>query len=200
MRRGVEVTRPDLRAGGKGRPTRQMSMMHVFRASAESGTSRSEMDFGDTGETATDARARRAFRDTVDEAELRRHIALDLESLISTVRLDAIVPMTADSRIARSVVNFGFADLSRASGTSQSRITIAETIRRSLVSFEPRLVPGSVVVETSEADEETTRNNRLTFRVQAEIAADPADIPLDFIAEVDLGAGKLRTRRLRNAR
>ncbi|WP_179381035.1 type VI secretion system baseplate subunit TssE [Jannaschia marina] len=198
MRRAAEVTRPDLRAGGKGKPPRQMSMMHVFRTAAEHGDAR--VDQERTTEDADADRARRIFRDTVDEAELRRHLALDLESLISTVRLDASVPLPEDSRIARSVVNYGFADLSRAAGTTKSRDAIAETIRASLLSFEPRLVPGSVTVSPGEDEDEAAEKNRLTFRVEAEIAADPADLPLDFVAEVDLGAGKLRTRRLRTQR
>ena len=192
MARSTDVTRPDLRAGQRGKPPRQMSIMHVFRAAVEAGSAREDhLDGARDGEE----RARRTFRNTVDEAELRRHLALDLESLISTVRLDSAIDLRPDSRVARSVVNFGFADLSRASGTDSSRRTIAQTIRASLESFETRLVPGSVSVEPLGDGE--AGSNRLSFRVSADIAADPADLPLDFVAEVDLGAGKLSTKRLR---
>ncbi|MBM2578058.1 type VI secretion system baseplate subunit TssE [Jannaschia sp. Os4] len=197
MARSTDVTRPDLRGGQRGKPPRQMSMMHVFRASAEAGDARE--DPFDRGHDAPEGeRARRTFRDTIDEGELRRHLALDLESLISTVRLDSAIRLDPETRVAHSVVNYGFADLSRASGTDTSRRTIASTIRASLEAFEPRLVPGSVVVEPLGEDEKGT--NRLSFRVAADIAADPADLPLDFVAEVDLGAGKLRTKRLRQQR
>lgn len=171
-----------------------MSIMHVFRAAAEAGDARDDR-LGAPGGAAAQERAKRAHRDQIDEAELRRHLALDLESLISTIRLDASLPLAEDSRVARSVINYGFADLSRAGGTANSRLMIAQAIRNSLLAFEPRLIPDSISV-TLDA-EEVTETNRLAFHVEGEMSADPADLPLDFLAEVDLGSGKLRTRRLR---
>ncbi|MEM8850073.1 MAG: type VI secretion system baseplate subunit TssE [Pseudomonadota bacterium] len=187
MRKPSEVTSPDLRG-----PRRQMSLMHVFRTTAEKGDARVPPNT-DTIEDPTE-QARRARRTGIDEAELRRHLALDLESLISTIRLDAIADLDPGSRISRSVINHGFADLSRAGGTVASRIEIAQAIRTSLIDFEPRLIPRSVDVQMAEEDE---ASQRLSFQVTAEIAADPADLPLEFLAEVDLGSGKLKTKRLR---
>ena len=48
----------------------------------------------------------------------------------------------------------------------------------------------------------TTRNDggtaqRISLSVSAELIGDPVDIPVDFDAEVDLGAGKLRMSKLR---
>ncbi len=192
MARSADITRPDLRADRRT-SRRQMSLMHAFRVTAEAGDAR--VAPRTINEDEAEERDRRDRRVGIDEAELRRHLALDLESLIATIRLDAIAPLEDNSRVARSIVNFGFSDLSRASVSTASRKAIGEAIRLSLIAFEPRLIERSI--EVALADEDQADPHKLTFHVQAEISADPADLPLDFLAEVDLGAGKLRSKRLR---
>ena len=50
-------------------------------------------------------------RDGTDETALRHNIALDVSSLMNTIRLDVCADLADTPRVARSVVNFGFQDM-----------------------------------------------------------------------------------------
>lgn len=193
MRSISDKTSPDLR-DTKRAHRRQVSIMHVFREAAEQGNARLDDRTQMDGETKI-AVLTRHRRDGIGEEGLRRHLALDLESLLNTVRLDAMVALTDYPRIAKSVVNFGINDVSSSNKSRKSETAIAAAIRQSLIDHEPRLIKDSIEIIVSSS--EPTSNQRVVFEVHAEIAADPADLPLDFVTEVDLGAGKMRMKRLR---
>ena len=193
MRNLSDKTSPDLR-DAKRAHRRQVSIMHVFRDAAEQGNARLEDRSQSDGETQI-ALITRHRRDGIGEEDLRRHLALDLESLLNTIRLDAMVSLADHPRVSRSVLNFGINDMSSVNRSRRSETAIAAAIRQSLLDHEPRLVKDSIDINIVSA--EASPNQRLSFEVHAEIAADPADLPLDFITEVDLGAGKVQMKRLR---
>ncbi len=168
--------------------------MHVFRASAESGDARKDGKDYQDGDRSINVRAKQR-REGVDESELRRHLNADLNNLMNTIRLDATVELEDHPRVEKSVLNFGFADMS---SLTQSHLTdqkIATSIRESLINHEPRLIPDSIEVVIRKDDRALTQ--QVAFDISAEMVADPVDIPLDFVAEVDLGAGKMVMKRLR---
>ncbi len=168
--------------------------MHVFRSAAEQGNSRSTDKVYQDGDRAITVQSRQR-REGVDEGELRRHLSIDLDNLMNTIRLDAIIPLDNYPYVARSVLNFGFKDMSSLSRSRQTETKIAASIRQSLIDHEPRLIPESIEINISASKDSNTQ--RVSYEVVAEMAADPVDIPLDFVAEVDLGAGKMKMKRLR---
>jgi len=168
--------------------------MHVFRASAENGDARQETNADVDGDRALSLR-RKQHREGTDETTLRHHLSIDLANLMNTVRLDAIVPLDETSYVAKSVINFGFSDMSNLSKSQQTSAKIIESIRNTLITYEPRLIPETI--EISVNDEQQSVDQRLAFEITAEMVANPVDIPLNFMAEVDLGAGKMKMTRLR---
>ncbi|AUH32947.1 type VI secretion system baseplate subunit TssE [Paracoccus tegillarcae] len=173
------------------KPDRQMSIMQIFRASARAGDAR---DAAPAERRVDEDRMisvrRRQSRDGTDPASLQADLAADLGSLMNTVRLDAMVPLTDAPLVERSIVNFGFRDMSSLTQSQETNSRIAASIRESLIRHEPRLIAETLEVRVSERDEMT--DQRIFFDITAEMRASPADLPMDFVAEVDLGAGKLR--------
>ncbi|WP_299193258.1 type VI secretion system baseplate subunit TssE [uncultured Litoreibacter sp.] len=193
MRKPYDLTVPPNRDPSRSNQ-RQVSLMHVFRASAESGDARKDGKDYQDGDRSINVRAKQR-REGVDESELRRHLNADLNNLMNTIRLDATVELEDHPRVEKSVLNFGFADMS---SLTQSHLTdqkIATSIRESLINHEPRLIPDSIEVVIRKDDRALTQ--QVAFDISAEMVADPVDIPLDFVAEVDLGAGKMVMKRLR---
>ena len=172
---------------------RQLSLMHVFRQAAETGSARHSALPGPGDER--HGQTLRLSREAVSPEELRRHLAHDLASLMNTVRLDNVVDLDAAPHVRRSVINHGFRDLTSVTRSRKSEVMIAEQIRQTLLEREPRLNPDTLSVTLGEQDE--TRSERLIYQIEAEIMAYPADIPVGFTAEIDLGAGKMRMRPLR---
>lgn len=125
----------------------------------------------------------------VTEEVLRRHVHQHLQTLMNSIRLDATVDLDETPHVARSVLNYGFQDLSNLTRKELTSRTITDSIKQSLADHEPRLVKNSIGVKilTLEGDE----YQRVAIHVAAELIADPADISIDFIADVDIGAGKV---------
>lgn len=173
--------------------TRVMSLMHVFRDAAAAGDARKSASSYREGDRELSRRSRQ-FREGAGEHALRENLSFDISSLMNTVRLDAAADLSDAPYVAKSVVNFGFADMSSLSRSHENTARMAESIRLSLMTHEPRLVPATIEVRVREDAESS--DQRMSFDITAEMHASPADIPLDFVAEVDLGAGKLRMTRL----
>lgn len=172
----------------------KVSIMQVFRASYHAhDAKRTSASLGsEQGELSERARMR---REGVGEDEMRRQLQDDLASLMNTVRLDAATPLDDADHVARSIVNYGFRDLSSIAAKDLNTPNVISSIRQSLIDHEPRLVPESIEVKVIRADGGT--NQRLSLYVEAEMMGDPVDVPLNFDAEVDLGAGKMTMSKLR---
>ncbi|MEP4196416.1 MAG: type VI secretion system baseplate subunit TssE [Aliishimia sp.] len=183
-------TRPPRTPEGR----RQVSLMHVFRASAESRSSRfTGSQRQEDGRTVT-VRTKQK-REGVDESELRRHLNMDLNALMNTIRLDAVVNLDTHPYVAKSILNYGFTDMSSLTRSEKTDHQIAASIRQSLIDHEPRLIPESIEITIIPINEAAAQ--KVSFEISAELVAEPADIPLDFVAEVDLGAGKMKLNRFR---
>lgn len=142
------------------------------------------------GTTLTSELSRRATprRLGVDEDTLRAHVIDHLSTLMNTVRLDAVVDLSDTPNVARSVLNFGFQDLSDLSRRDLIAPYIARSIRQSLVDHEPRLVGSSVDVRVTQIEGDA--HQRIGVFVTADLIADPMNIAIEFQADVDVGAGK----------
>ena len=173
---------------------RQISLMHVFRAArASRDAGKDEANYQDGAREMT-ARSQER-RIGTDEATLRAHLTADLASLMNTINLDAIVPLDDAPYVSKSVINYGFGDMSEMSNSAHAGRQIASLIRDTLIEHEPRLIADTIEIKLDRDEQEATQ--RLSFDVSAEMVATPVDVPLDFVAEVDMGAGKIQMTRLR---
>lgn len=174
---------------------RQMWLMQVFRAAARNRDGQRPAR-GAGGITDSDlTRRSQQRREATSETTLRADLSHDVANLMNTVRLDAIVDLSDTPFVRKSVINYGFKDLGSVTRTQRTEGEIAAAIRDALLTHEPRLIPSSIEVRLPQDQDDT--DHRLSFEISAEMIANPADIPLDFVAEVDLGAGKIQLQRLK---
>ena len=171
----------------------QLSLMHVFRAAHAERDAKKEASKVEDGHRTLTERSKERRHGT-DEGTLRKHLNRDLASLMNTVNLDATVPLDDYPYLEKSVVNYGFGDLSNVADRANGPQIIADKIKRTLCHYEPRLIPETVEVQVSQTHDIVT--NRLTFEISGEMTASPVDIPLQFIAELDDGIGKIQMTRL----
>lgn len=175
----------------------KISLMHVFRSHFEESRPVSK-----DGSEARRIAAREGITDTL----LRNHIEAELSALLSTVRLDACFQEQGGEQgkralvkspwheshphLARSILNYGFCDLSDVTEYDLQKPDLVRLIHESLVAFEPRLIAETIKINVRNRD--GGRDQRISLFVEADMTGDPVDIPIDFDAEVDLGAGKMR--------
>lgn len=171
----------------------RISVIDVFRTAFDRRDANATAQISDEGDgrnTVSQVTGRStARRIGVSDEDLRAHVRDHLATLMNTIRLDAAVDLEDCPNIAQSVVNFGFQDLSNLTRNELCSRWVEQSIKTSLTQHEPRLAAQSieVKVEVFEDDE----YQRVGVHVMADLIADPADIPIDFVADVDTGAGKI---------
>ena len=165
----------------------QISLMNVFRnAARERDARRTDREVTEDGTILSVRSLER--REGAGQGTLKDHLALDLSSLLGTICLDSTQDLEGLEFVRNSVLNYGMADLSRFTIDDVRRQKLTSDLRRALLAHEPRLVPETLVVKYRGGNHST---HHIAFDISAEMAAKPVDVPLEFVAEIDTGAGKV---------
>ncbi len=174
-------------------PSFQVPLMFAFREAFNEGDARKRIEERVGGERVISGRSALRRRGT-DEALLRRDLAVDLLALANTIDLASTIDITDLDYVRRSVVNFGLPDFSELSSLDLGINEIGEHLKAALLAHEPRLRPETIHVEKNvEVDD---MSHRVSFSVSAEMACNPLDLPMEFVAEVEVGSGKIQLTRL----
>jgi type VI secretion system protein ImpF len=168
-------------------------LMFAFRSAHEARDAKKKIDLRDEGGERVIASRRASPRSAITEPVLRREVSRDLESLMNTIALESSEPLEAHEHARRSILNFGFPDLVHRTIDENSIDDIKDEIRTVLTTFEPRLIAGSVrVARDTNVDHAELK---IRFTVAADLFCDPVNIPVEFIAEVEMDSGKIQINR-----
>ena len=167
--------------------------MQAFRAANQARDAKAPADVRSGGERVLSPR-RVTARAPISESELRRLVISDVAALLNTVNLDSIEDLSEAPEVRKSVLNFGFPDIARVSIDDNAVTRLAQEIETALRDFEPRLAPGSL--QARRDDTVSQDELRVRFLVGAALRMQPMDVPVQFIAEVELDSGKIKIDRL----
>jgi type VI secretion system protein ImpF len=171
----------------------QIPLMFAFRDAFEKGDARTKLDMRVGGERVVSGRGSLRRRGA-DEALLKKDLALDLLSLVNTIDLSSVVDLEGLERVKQSVLNFGLQDVTRLTSEDDGVFSIGDNLITALRQHEPRLYQDSLTVDREGSFDDVEQ--RIRFNVAAEMSCRPFDVPVEFVAEVDVGAGKLQLTRL----
>jgi type VI secretion system protein ImpF len=167
--------------------------MHAFRAAHRERDAAVPVDIRDRGDRVIASR-RAAARAPISESELRKLVNTDLIALLNTTNLESAEDLSSAAEVQRSILNFGFPDITRRSIDESEVNAIAGEIETALRLFEPRLAPGSIKARRDDAVKADTL--RVRFLVGAELRAYPVNVRTEFVAEVEVDSGKIKVDRL----
>jgi type VI secretion system protein ImpF len=168
--------------------------MHAFREAFRMRDAAKSIDNrNDAGERVIAGR-RTSPRSSVGEAALRSELGEDLASLLNTVELAAIEDLLGLAHVGSSVLNFGVPDLTAIVASPEAARRVANLLKQRLELYECRLVPGTVVISSEALDD--TALGQLRFHINAEMYSTPTDVPIEFVADVEVESGKIRVFRL----
>ena len=169
-------------------------LMFAFRAAHEKRDAKKALDLRDASGQRVIASRRSPSRAPISESGLRREVNADLVDLLNTVNLDSALDLEEAPEVARSVLNFGLPDLSTRTIDEHRLLEISKQIEQALMIFEPRLATDTLAVgRNPEIDPEALR---IKFLIRADLRAEPLDVPVEFVAEVELDSGKIKVDRL----
>jgi type VI secretion system protein ImpF len=167
-------------------------LMFAFREAHLSKDAKLSLDLCDAGGERVIASRRAAPRAAITEQKLRREIELDLEALVNTINLAASTDLSAHEHVRRSVLNHGFPDLTRLSIDEHRVEAIREDLAAVLVGYEPRLIRQSITVERDQSLDPAEL--KLRFLVRADLNCEPLNVPIEFVADLELDTGKIAIR------
>ncbi|MDN7716508.1 type VI secretion system baseplate subunit TssE [Burkholderia gladioli] len=127
----------------------------------------------------------------ITAAKLRECVTRDIAALLNCTRQWEDEDLTGLEQVGNSVLNFGIPDLA---GSALSGIDAGELqsrIRAALLDFEPRLIADTVQVSVS-TDASRMDSRSLSFRIDAEMWAQPMPLGLYLRTDVDLETGEFR--------
>ena len=123
-------------------------------------------------------------------------MARDLDALINTMRSSSTQDLSRFEHVRHSILNFGLPDIAHRIHRRASRSTTSRTrSRQVLIDYEPRLVAG-----IDRASSATTAVDpaelKVRFIVRADLLCEPLNVPVEFVADVELDTGKIAINRL----
>jgi type VI secretion system protein ImpF len=113
---------------------------------------------------------------------------------MNTIALESSINLESSEYVRRSILNFGFPDLTHRTIDENSLDEIRDEIKTVLVRFEPRLLPETVRVGRDAMVKQAEL--KIRFVVNAELFCDPVNVPVEFLAEVELDTAKIQVSRL----
>jgi type VI secretion system protein ImpF len=168
--------------------------MYAFRGAHEARDAKKKLDLRDEAGDRVLAGRRASPRAAISEALLRREVARDLEGLLNTISLDSSLDMTQAEYARKSIINYGFPDITHRSIDEYSVGDMKDEIQTVLLHYEPRLVRESIQVARDETVDQTEL--KIRFMVHADLSCDPVNVPVEFVADVELDSGKIVINRL----
>jgi type VI secretion system protein ImpF len=171
----------------------QVPLMYAFRDAFQKNDARKRIEERKAGERVLSERGS-IRRRGADEKLLKQNLSLDLLALVNTIDLDSAIPLKGLDHARRSVINFGLRDIAWLTSEEAGVADIGRDLMEALLNHEPRLIRETLHVEKAEDFDDV--HQRVRFNVSAEMACRPFDVPIEFVAEVDVGSGKVQLTRL----
>lgn len=167
--------------------------MHAFRAAHAARDATQRQDLRDEHGERVLAGRRASARALVNEIVLRREVSRDLEALLNTVNLNSTQRLDGYDDVAASILNFGIPDIAHRTIDEEGVDEIVGEIETAIRTYEPRIAARSIAVrrDTTIGTDEL----KVRFVVSAEMLMSPENVPVEFVADVEVDSGKIVVNR-----
>lgn len=128
---------------------------------------------------------RRGFTET----QIRQSVIENLIDIVNTIDLQSAVELADLPYASRSVLNYGIYDLTHLTSDDSNLPLVEQNVTAAIVNFEPRIRKETIQVRRDMEFNDTVQKLRLS--IYAEVSYHPLDIPVEFVAEIDLSSGKV---------
>lgn len=160
-------------------------IMYAFRSAHAEGVHRRR----DRSIPATDSEqkmvaARNRRRTPITEAALRADVARDLSALVNTISLESAIDLSAFDAVRNSILNYGIRDLNSRFADQIGKGDLARDVAAAIRRYEPRIAADSVFVRNVGHLNESSLTVRL--EISAELFCEPVNVPVVFVADIDV--------------
>jgi type VI secretion system protein ImpF len=163
-------------------------LMFAFREAHEAKDAKKKLDLRDEAGERVVAGRRAPPRAVINESKLRREVSRDLDLLINSINLGSSEDLSPFPQVERSILNHGLPDIANRSIDELRVNNIVKEIETAIHDFEPRLIGRTIVVTRDESLD--TAELKVRFKVAADLFCEPLNVPVEFIADLELDTGK----------
>ena len=132
----------------------------------------------------------------ISRARMRDAILRDLGWLLNSTFLSGDPAFQRYPEVQRSVINFGLPALSGTTASSLDPLALEESVRRSIVTYEPRILADTLKVEAVMGSRQMDHHNQISFRISGQVWAQPVPLELLLDTEIDLESGTVQIKDL----
>jgi len=168
--------------------------MHAFRSAFDARDAKKKVDLRDENGERVIANRRTSARTAITEPMLRREVSRDLDGLMNTIALESTQDLRSFEHVRKSILNFGFPDIAHRSIDEISLDDVKYEIAAVLMNYEPRLIRNTVHVTRDTSVDAT--DLKVRFIVRADLSCEPLNVPIEFVADVEIDSGKIIINRL----
>jgi type VI secretion system protein ImpF len=169
-------------------------LMLAFRAAHAARDAKTKVDLRNERGERVIAGRRASGRAPISEAVLRKEVARDLESLMNTVAFESTEDISGFGNVRRSILNYGLPDIAHMT-IDESRVdSLCAGIRAVLMTYEPRLDPRTI--RATRDPSARVDELKLRFLVFADLRCEPLNVPVEFVADIDVESGGIHINRL----
>jgi type VI secretion system protein ImpF len=131
----------------------------------------------------------------MNRSAFRKSVLRDLNWLLNCTNLEKQLPIQDFPQVRDSVLNFGIPPLAGARFSESDLNSVAASIERALLNFEPRILPESLKVSViRDKEPENCRYNHARFRIEASYWFEPYPIDMVMRAHWDMETGGVDIR------
>jgi len=171
------------------------SLMCVFRTAHQEKDASKRPNWREKeGREALKTVSRAAQRAPITESTLRQEVMCDLEALMNCVSIDSTIDLADFPAAKRSILNFGFPDVARRTIDELEVNGLETEIKNVLCTYEPRLVAASLRIARDRRVDPVEL--RVRYVVRADLLCEPLNVPVEFVADVEVTTGKIHMFRL----
>jgi type VI secretion system protein ImpF len=169
-------------------------LMFAFRSANAARDAKKKIDLRDEAGERIIASRRTTGRTAITENMLRKEVARDLESLMNTIALESSEDIGRFDRVRKSILNYGLPDIAHRTIDENGVHDVLNELKTALLHYEPRLIPQTIHVarDTSLGVHEL----KVRFVVRADLSCEPVNVPVEFVADIELDSGKIQVDRL----
>jgi type VI secretion system protein ImpF len=128
---------------------------------------------------------------TMTKAMYRQSVLRDMSFLLNTTNAESETDLDGADQVRTSVVNFGVPALSGRHLVDDDLEDVQNAIKQAIRTFEPRVLPESLVVKVLPSEDGYRTHNQMTMEIRGQLWSEPYPIDLLLRSRVDLESGQI---------
>lgn len=131
-----------------------------------------------------------ALEKVIDMRRLREIVLRDLGWLLNTVNQSLDLNEDDYPYVSKSTLNYGIVDISGKRSAEARPQDLERLLEKSIETYEPRIVAGSLAVKFSNAAGKT--RSKIVFNIQADLWAQPVPLEIFMRTELSVASGDMK--------